>query len=455
MDKRLYEIIDNSVDEYFAALKRWIRIPSVSVKGGGQTEPFGREVALMKAEAEKTLRDMGIGVLETGPSLTEAVIGDSGEDIAVMGHLDVVPAGDGWHYPPFECTEHNGRLYGRGVIDDKGASLAAIFALQALRKLGMPWKNRVRLILGYDEEAGDACDLLDYFKKTGLPEIGICADSCFPIVHSEFGIIVLSFSAPVCKTGLEVLRFKCGKKFNVIPGECRVLVRGGSLLADRIPGLAPLTGGPCCAEVTDEGVWITTHGIAGHGASPEGKRNALGMMLVLLKALGAEGAVGTLAEAVGMETDARGLGCAFSSEEYGDVVCNLGVLEKNGDKWHGTLDLRLPYTVDMDETEARVKSRLSGFEIKRICAVPCSYITPDDPLCKELIAAFEEESGMHFEPIKMPGGTYAKLFKRGVAYGPYFQDEEGTEHQADENMRIDRMIMLIKIYANAFSRLLL
>lgn len=455
MDKRLHEIIDNSVEEYFSILKRWVRIPSVAVKSGSETEPFGHEVALMKAEAEKTLRDMSIRVLETGPLVTEAVIGDSGEDIAVMGHLDVVPAGEGWHYPPFDCTEHNGRIYGRGTVDDKGAALAVIFALRALRMLGLPWKNRVRLVFGYDEEASDIRDMYEYFKKTGTPEIGICADSTFPLVYSEFGILVLGFSAPVCRTGLEVLRFKCGTKYNVIPGMCRALVRGGGDIADRVSALASMTGGPCSAEVTDEGVWITTQGIAGHGALPEGKRNALTMMLVLLRALGAQGAVAALAEAVGMETNARGLGCAFSSEEYGSVVCNLGVLEKNGDEWRGTLDLRLPYTVDADETEARVKAHLPGFEIKRIGVTPSSYVKPDDPLCQELMAAFEEESGMRFEPIKMSGGTYAKIFRRGIAYGPYFQDDEATEHQADENMRIDRMLMAIKIYANAFSRLLL
>ena len=49
-----------------------------------------------------------------------AEIGEGAEIIGCLGHLDVVPAGDGWHYPPYAGTIDGGRLYGRGTIDDKG-----------------------------------------------------------------------------------------------------------------------------------------------------------------------------------------------------------------------------------------------------------------------------------------------------------------------------------------------
>lgn len=64
--------------------------------------------------------------------------GEGEEMVAVLCHLDVVPAGDGWHYPPYDCTWAEGRIYGRGVIDDKGPAAAALYALKAVRDSGAP-----------------------------------------------------------------------------------------------------------------------------------------------------------------------------------------------------------------------------------------------------------------------------------------------------------------------------
>ncbi|MEW6857818.1 M20/M25/M40 family metallo-hydrolase [Streptococcus iniae] len=49
-----------------------------------------------------------------------------GEDLfGVMGHLDVVPVGDGWESDPFTPTYRDGKLFARGALDDKGPLVAA------------------------------------------------------------------------------------------------------------------------------------------------------------------------------------------------------------------------------------------------------------------------------------------------------------------------------------------
>ena len=54
----------------------------------------------------------------------EVIFGD-GEEFAVLAHLDVVPAGDGWTHDPFggEIDETNRRIWGRGTMDDKGPAI--------------------------------------------------------------------------------------------------------------------------------------------------------------------------------------------------------------------------------------------------------------------------------------------------------------------------------------------
>ena len=77
----------------------------------------------------------------------------------------------------------------------------------------------------------------------------------------------------------------------------------------------------------------------------------------------------------------------------------------------------------------------------------------DSELVKSLLAAYEEETGLKGEPMSTGGGTYAKVLKQGVAFGALFPDEEDLAHQADEYETIDRLMLAMKIYANALIRL--
>ena len=68
--------------------------------------------------------------------------------------MDVVPAGDlkDWQTPPFEATIVGDYLVGRGVQDDKGPSLAALYAVKSLLDDGIQFTKRIRFIFGTDEE---------------------------------------------------------------------------------------------------------------------------------------------------------------------------------------------------------------------------------------------------------------------------------------------------------------
>lgn len=91
-----------------------------------------------------------------------AEIGEGEELIGILAHLDTVPAGEGWNYPPFAGTLADGQLYGRGVEDDKGPAIACVYAMRDLLESGVPLRKRIRLILGQDEETGDWCDISEY-----------------------------------------------------------------------------------------------------------------------------------------------------------------------------------------------------------------------------------------------------------------------------------------------------
>ncbi len=62
-----------------------------------------------------------------------------------VGHLDVVETGEGWTHPPFSgYTDENGRIFSRGILDNKGPVLSCLYALYALKRLHIPLSRQVR-----------------------------------------------------------------------------------------------------------------------------------------------------------------------------------------------------------------------------------------------------------------------------------------------------------------------
>ena len=450
MEEKVYKLIDSYRDAYTETLKRWVRIPSV--KGEAEAgAPFGRELRRMLDQAISDAQAMGFEVRDFDGYACDVTLGSAEEKIAVLGHLDVVPVGDGWTRPPFEAVTENGRIYGRGTNDDKGPALAALFAMKAIRDAGIPLKKSIRLILGCDEESGWE-DMAYYSAHEQIPDIGFSPDASFPLINTEKGMLELVLRAPETEAGLKILEFATGDRINVIPGECKALVEGGAETAAKAEAYAKKTGLPYTAEITDRGVLLTATGIPGHSAYPEGRRNAIGMMLLLLKELGAEGPAATLAEAVGTESDGTGLGCAYRDDVSGGLTCNMGILRLENGAWYGTLDMRCPVTADLDKLRANAEAHLPGFALSAETKAP-HYVPADSELVRSLLAAYEEETGLEGEPMYTGGGTYAKVLKQGVAFGALFPDEEDLAHQADEYAETDRLMTAMKIYANALIRL--
>ena len=451
MNQEVSRLIDGYREQFVETLREWVKIPSVK----GEPEegaPFGREVRNMLDRAMADARELGFPVRDFDGYACDITLGGAEEKIAVLGHLDVVPVGDGWTKPPFEGLVENGRMYGRGTNDDKGPSLAALFAMKAVKEAGIPLKKSIRMILGCDEES-DWEDMHYYGEHERIPDVGFSPDANFPLINTEKGMLCLELRAPEAAAGLKILKLATGDRINVIPGECRALVAGGREIADKVDDYADRTGLSYTAEVTDRGVLMTAVGIPGHSAYPEGKRNAIGMMLLLLKELGADGPIATLADKVGMEHDGRSLGCACRDEISEELTCNMGILKLENGKWFCTLDMRCPVTADQEKLKAAAASGLQGFEIATEVQKPPHHVPADSELVSSLLAAYEEETGLEGKPMSTGGGTYAKVLKQGVAFGALFPDEEDLAHQANEFEVIDRLMLAMKVYANALIRL--
>ena len=454
MQEKIKELLDSWKEDYARILSRWLSVPSLK----GEAEPgapFGKEVRRMLDMAMEDAAAMGF---ETriidgyAGDVTLRAPGENPEEIAVLGHLDVVPAGDGWKTDPFTPTRIGDRIYARGSGDDKGPALASLLAMKAIRDCGIPLRRSIRLILGCDEESG--CEDITYYAAhAGMPDMGFSPDASFPLINTEKAMLAVKAHAPLSKDGLQVLSLMTGERMNVIPGESVALVAGGQEIADQTAAWAKKTGLPCFAEVTPEGVRLTALGIPGHSAYPMECRNAIGMMLLLLKELGVQGPLRTLADVYPMEYDGKALGISCSDPISGALTCNVGILHLVDGEIHCTFDNRCPIDADLDRLEKILVSHLPGFTIDTVKKTPPHHVPADSELVTALLAAYTEESGLKGEPESTGGGTYAKYLKQGVAYGAAFPGDEDLAHQANEYVKLDQMILAAKIYANALLRL--
>ncbi|HMT21599.1 MAG TPA: M20/M25/M40 family metallo-hydrolase, partial [Promineifilum sp.] len=135
------------------ALIELVRIPSVCDEGAGGF-PFGPAVDRALRKALEIAAGVGFRVhYGEGGYYGYAEVGDGPEMLGILGHLDVVPPGNpgDWASHPFGPVERDGMLFGRGTQDDKGPTLAALFAVKALLDAGVTFNKRVRFIFGTDE----------------------------------------------------------------------------------------------------------------------------------------------------------------------------------------------------------------------------------------------------------------------------------------------------------------
>jgi acetylornithine deacetylase/succinyl-diaminopimelate desuccinylase-like protein len=241
---------------------------------------YSQCVELIKKRAEKA----GFGVElyyaqacrgKPRPNLIISLDAGAEQTLLLATHYDVVLAGDGWRHNPFNLTIEGGKAYGRGAADDKGGIFSAFSALKTLKERGSS-KVNVKLLVTCDEEVGgeqglgflmrkksngrfivdgDAAIIIDagphvYIGSSGrasgkvsargsLQELLSLLSSIIDYSKERANIISKLTSASakrriwgrISVTMLDISAgmveyAKAGVKSNIIPGECRIKIRG-------------------------------------------------------------------------------------------------------------------------------------------------------------------------------------------------------------------------------------
>lgn len=451
--QKMNAYIDTLRDEVVDTLQRWIRIPSLKADALPDA-PFGRPIRDMLDMAVADCQRLGFETQIFDGYAAHADWGDGSDEdaLGILVHLDVVPEGDGWRYPPYGAQIADGRMYGRGTSDDKGPAVCALYALKAVQMAGIPLKRKVRLILGCDEESGSAC--MHHYKQVAtMPRSGFSPDASYPIINIEKGILRIRLSSPLAQEGLKVLAFNTGERPNVVPGKAVARIAGDAATAARAEEAGKRLQIPLTAECRNGAVEITTIGVNGHAAYPESARNAIGEMLLVLRELGAQGALRALADKVGLEYKGASLGIAVEDGISGYLTCNMGIIRADEKGVSATLDIRYPVMTNPAMIVKNVCAALPSFTVEAMPPVEPHYIPESSELVQRLLDAYCEVTGYERKCLYTGGGTYARELEEGVAFGAAFPQDEDLAHQANEYVKIDDLIKNIKIFASAIVKL--
>lgn len=439
-----------------AALRENLRIPSVE---GTPTKdaPYGDAVRRSLLHALATARSLGFSPVNMDNHVGWCEYGEGEEMVAVLGHLDVVPAGDGWSCDPFGGELQDSKIWGRGATDDKGPTFAALFALAALRNSGLPIRRRVRVLMGCNEETGS--NDLKYYRSHGgeLPVMGFTPDGEYPVINGEKGIINVSFSRSYSQSGdLILTSIQGGTASNVVPAYARAELCCAPELAAKLSQqfLPKVT-----STVTQTGILLEAEGISAHGSTPELGENAIGRLLLALDRLPLSHelaqAVHFLAQTIGMQTFGESAGIALYDAPSGNLTLNLGTIQ--GDETHMQLKInyRYPVTRDFADCAPILNTRFqeAGFVMDAQVHKDKLYIPAEQPLIQSLMKVYRDETGLEGIPKCIGGGTYAKMLPNTVAFGPIFPGEEIREHKPDEYISIDSLIKNAQIIAAAMYEL--
>ncbi|MCI5647885.1 MAG: dipeptidase PepV [Fusicatenibacter sp.] len=450
------KLVEKRQEELIADLARCVQIPSVYAQDQSGL-PYGKAVdecldyMLSRAEA------MGFSVCNMDHQLGWCEYGSGDEMVAVLAHLDVVPEGDGWTVPPYEGRVIDGRIYGRGTMDDKGPAVAALYGLLALKEAGIVPRRRIRLIFGLNEETGSA-DMKYYLSHGGeVPVMGITPDGEYPVINGEKGLVTQEFSCSMNQSGEILLAdLAGGTAHNIVPAQASARLICQKKTAQEI---AERTAEKITCTLTEDGIRIEADGIGAHGGSPQEGENAIGRLLLFLNQLPLEGdlsrAVRFLAEKIGMEYDGKSLGIAMEDEVSGPLTVNLGVIRGDSEQITVKLNYRYPVTYRFDACGPVVNAAFlqAGFHETFLSHKAGIYMAPESDLVSKLLKVYSDYTGEEAKPKCIGGGTYAKMIPNTLAFGPIFPGDEVREHKPDEYMEIDRLLDNAAILAAAMNEL--
>lgn len=421
--------------------------------------PFGLGPVKALEAALDIAKGYGFQVRNYDNYVGTADLNQGERQLDILAHLDIVPAGEGWQVTePFDPVEKDGCLYGRGTADDKGPAIAALYAMRAVKELGIPLKKNVRLILGTDEECGSS-DIQHYYGLEPEAPMTFSPDAEFPVINVEKGGLAAHFTGKFeAGTGTaKLVSLDAGIKINVVPAKAYAVVEGVALevMEKTAEAVAKEIGIHFTFEEQEGRIRITAAGENAHAAHPEGGNNALTGLLTYLTRLPLDDCpqLACLKGLLGLiphgDLYGKALGIAMEDEVSGKLTLAFSMLKVTETGLDGMFDSRCPICSNEENVLKVVKKQMEeiGITLHNDSMKPPHYVDGNSPFVQTLLKAYETWTGQKGECLYTGGGTYVHELKNGVAFGAAMPGTDNRMHGADEFAVVEHLLSSAKIFA--------
>ncbi|MDD6042613.1 MAG: dipeptidase PepV [Eubacteriaceae bacterium] len=429
-----------------------------SVEGEPQPGmPFGEGPAKALNAMLEIGEKMGFKTTNYGNIVGEIEYGDGEEMLGILGHVDVVPAGEGWDKDPWGGEISDGTIWGRGTLDDKGPMLTCLYALKILKDLDVKLDKRVRLIIGTNEETDWKC--MDYYLnevKPELPTYAFSPDSHFPVTYAEMGMLQFRLTRKLS----EKIRISGGNAFNSVPSKATVVLPA----AMEAEVEKAISASSSCHDyeysVEGDELTLTTNGVGAHAAYLGEGKNAISYMMELLGTLPIEGELKEIVdfynERFGTLLYGEKLGIACSDEDCGPLTLNIGKLYTEEGKLVIELDSRIPVSYPVADIEKKVINIFADTEYEYSVASVADplYVPKDSKLVETLMESYRKITGdVDSVPRSSGGATYSRTIDNCVAFGCLLPEQIDTMHQANECLELKHLEIWLAICLEAIYQL--
>lgn len=404
--------------------------------------PFGKGVRKVLDTVLGMGRENGFYPTDHGSGVISVAYKDAPADLGIWVHGDVVPAGSGWSFEPYDAVEYEGRIIGRGAADNKGQLSAIFVLLKIFKKLGVELNYNPALFVGSHEEKG-MYDLLGiegnddakgFLNTCTPPKLSLVPDGAFPIGYGGKGNFNIKLKT---KKALHGLKIYAGQ--------------------DDAPGKA-------CAIFDNSTLHpIETFSPPVHTAHPDPNGN---MITKLAEALLAspntsdgDRRVFEFLKKISSDIDGKMFGIDVETKTMKPLILTAHRIDDLDGFIELSVNIRNPIEISSDEIKEKISAVADGygFTVSGTRIIHNPYLLDKNaPIVTKLCEISNSVTGDDKEPYTLGGGTYAHELPNAYVFGsssnlrPDSWDKgRGGAHGIDEAVSLDRLQRAMRIYARA------
>lgn len=453
--EKIDDLIENSRKEVANLTKKLVNIKSVqdvSLPGA----PFGEGVKKVLDTVIELGKDADFYTTDYNVGVVSVAMKNQPADLGIWVHGDVVPEGEGWEFEPYNATEYEGRIIGRGAADNKG-QFAAIFVLfKIFKELGIELNYNPAIYVGSNEETG-MNDLLGvegnddakgFVNVCTPPKLSLIPDGAFPVGYGGKGNTRLRLRT---KEKLDNIRLTAGQPS--APGKAQACILGKNIDFDFKD----------CTVTRNENTTVETFSQPIHTAHPDPNGN---MITKLSKALLESNILDEKERVIfeflkNLSLDTAGVMFDINVETKTMTPLTLAAYRIDNVDGYVEVCLNIRYPIEITpeiiiKNITEVTERY-GFEVSEYHSYHKPYLLEkNSKVVKTLCAISNEVIGVEKEPYTLGGGTYAHELPNAYVFGSSsnfppenWEKGRGGAHGIDEAVSLDRLQRCMKIYARA------